>query len=207
MSNYYRPSFTTEEILFRTTRDQRPFVDVPMVPQPGLLPPHLRKLSSGAARWGNLIVGLGVENALRDGLRLAEIRAGFDRRRVTFSADIIIGGNDPLADAPIEYYGAVALEDDKLVIEGGADIYSSALSFTRNGDGTYVPLATSGLVEGDEIQMTDLPSPLIAAVEHTPVGDIPDEFKVAFEFSTLEETITACYDIGSIGVSGAVSFS
>jgi hypothetical protein len=70
-----------------------------------------------------------------------------------------------------------------------------------------VPLATSGLIEGDELQMTALPSPLITAVEHTPAGAIPDEFKIAYEFSTLEETITSCYEIGAVGISGGVSFT
>jgi hypothetical protein len=207
MTNYYRPSFATEENLFiSTTRNQRPFIDAPMVPQPGLLPPHLRKLGSGPARWGNLIVGLGVENALRDGVTLPEIHAGFSRRRVGLNVDIIIGGNDA-ADEPIEYYGGVTLQDDILIIEGGTNATSSAMSFTRNEDGMYAPAATSGLVEGDELAMTDLTSPLSPLVEHTPAGAIPAEFKIAFEFSTLEETITACYDLGSVGVSGAIAFS
>jgi hypothetical protein len=119
MSNYYRPSYAAEEAIFTTSREQRPFIDAPMVPQPGLLPPHLRKLSSGPSRWGNFIIGLGVECALRDGLSVADIHKAFERRQVDFGTDITIGHNDPAADEPIEFYGAVRVQDESLVIESG----------------------------------------------------------------------------------------
>jgi hypothetical protein len=198
MSNHYRPTYGAAEEIFRSSAEQRPFVDLSMTSNVALLPAPQRKWNSGATRWANLVIGIAVDGATERGVppeRIAQAFAlGSGVAHATMEFDPELYAADVAQGSPSSpgFEGRVELISDLLTVSGGnpGEEPDTTITFVRQS-GVYVPAEATYRVRDDTIpHYVNLSDPFGDMVTADDPAAIPEVFLPFERLGQLEEDVT-----------------
>jgi hypothetical protein len=199
MANHYRPTHAEANNLFITSEEDRPFVDLSVVRETHLLPIRARRHNTGLTRWGNLVMGLAIDNAMHKGVeprRTAEaIRAG---RATLWAVMNVPEGDLAPGDSPIQFDGSVNFTGDTVTVCGGNGADTTYARF-RKADGLYVPDGAWHSRDGEENPVEEEP------ITETHFGaGLPPELEAGYELGDMEEVVTGAITDDVFIVQGGV---